>query len=81
MDALLSDAYAAVEWLDDRRRVGDIGVLGLSQGGLVAAVTAQSHYHVESAVLEIQCVSTPLAAIAEQGHLAVGQARGVDIRF
>jgi fermentation-respiration switch protein FrsA (DUF1100 family) len=47
----VSDAYAAVEWLDDRRTVGDIGVLGLSQGGLVAAITAESHKRVSSLVL------------------------------
>jgi len=47
----ISDAYAAVEWLDDRRDVGDIGILGLSQGGLVAAITAESHKRVSSLVL------------------------------
>ena len=47
----ISDAYAAIEWLDDRRNVGDIGVLGLSQGGLVAAITAESHRRVSSLVL------------------------------
>jgi len=47
----ISDAYAAIEWLDDHRSVGDIGVLGLSQGGLVAAITAESHKRVSSVVL------------------------------
>lgn len=47
----ISDAYAAIEWLDDQRMVGDIGVLGLSQGGLIAAVTAESHKRVSSLVL------------------------------
>lgn len=47
----ISDAYAAVEWLDDRKNVGDIGVLGLSQGGLVGAITAESHKRVSSLVL------------------------------
>jgi fermentation-respiration switch protein FrsA (DUF1100 family) len=47
----VSDAHAAVEWLDDHRRVGDIGVLGLSQGGLVGAITAESHKRVSSLVL------------------------------
>lgn len=47
----ISDAYAAVEWLTDQRHVGDIGVLGLSQGGLVAAITAESHHRVSSLVL------------------------------
>jgi hypothetical protein len=46
-----SDAYAAVEWLDDHRRIGDIGVLGLSQGGLVGAITAESHKRVSSLAL------------------------------
>lgn len=47
----ISDAYAAMEWLDDHKMVGDIGVLGLSQGGLVAAITAESHKRVSSLVL------------------------------
>jgi pimeloyl-ACP methyl ester carboxylesterase len=47
----VSDAYAAVEWLDDHKNVGDIGVLGLSQGGLVGAITAESHKRVSSLVL------------------------------
>jgi fermentation-respiration switch protein FrsA (DUF1100 family) len=47
----ISDAHAAIEWLDDRRYVGDIGVLGLSQGGLVGAITAESHKRVSSLVL------------------------------
>jgi len=47
----ISDAYAAVEWLDDHRGIGDIGVLGLSQGGLVGAITAESHKRVSSLVL------------------------------
>ncbi|MCP4303706.1 MAG: alpha/beta hydrolase [bacterium] len=47
----VSDAYAAVEWLDDQRKVGDIGILGLSQGGLVGAITAESHRKVRSLVL------------------------------
>ena len=47
----ISDAYAAVEWLDDHKNVGDIGVLGLSQGGLVAAITAESHKRISSLVL------------------------------
>ncbi len=47
----ISDAYAAMEWLDDQRIVGDIGVLGLSQGGLVASHVAESHRKVSSLVL------------------------------
>lgn len=47
----VSDAYAAVEWLDDHRSVGDIGVLGLSQGGLVGTITAEAHKRVSSLVL------------------------------
>jgi pimeloyl-ACP methyl ester carboxylesterase len=47
----ISDAYAAVEWLDDHRKVGDIGVLGLSQGGLVGTITAEAHKRVSSLVL------------------------------
>ncbi len=47
----VSDAYAAIEWLDERKNVGDIGVLGLSQGGLVAAITAEAHKRVSSLVL------------------------------
>ena len=47
----ISDAHAAIEWLDDQRVVGDIGVLGLSQGGLVASITAESHRKVSSLVL------------------------------
>jgi alpha/beta superfamily hydrolase len=47
----VSDAYAAVEWLDDNRKVGDIGVLGLSQGGLVGTITAEAHKRVSSLVL------------------------------
>lgn len=47
----ISDAYAAIEWLDDQKVVGDIGVLGLSQGGLVAAITAEAHKRVSSLVL------------------------------
>lgn len=46
-----SDAYAAVEWLVDQKKIGDIGVLGLSQGGLVAALTAEAHKRVRSVVL------------------------------
>ena len=47
----ISDAHAAIEWLDDRKYVGDIGVLGLSQGGLVGAITAESDKRVSSLVL------------------------------
>jgi fermentation-respiration switch protein FrsA (DUF1100 family) len=47
----ISDAYAAIEWLDGHKNVGDIGVLGLSQGGLVGAITAESHKRVSSLVL------------------------------
>jgi pimeloyl-ACP methyl ester carboxylesterase len=47
----VSDAYAAVEWLDNHKIVGDLGVLGLSQGGLVGAITAESHKRVSSLVL------------------------------
>jgi pimeloyl-ACP methyl ester carboxylesterase len=46
-----SDASAAIEWLDDQRKIGPIGVLGLSQGGLVGAVTADTHKEVRSLVL------------------------------
>jgi pimeloyl-ACP methyl ester carboxylesterase len=35
-----SDASAAIEWLGDQKKIGPIGVLGLSQGGLVGAITA-----------------------------------------
>ncbi len=45
------------------------------------AIPPQTHDYIESAVLEIQCVSTPLAAIAQYRYLPIGQARGVDIRF
>lgn len=47
----ISDAHAAIDWLDGHRNVGDIGVLGLSQGGLVAAITAESDHRVSSLVL------------------------------
>jgi fermentation-respiration switch protein FrsA (DUF1100 family) len=47
----ISDALAAVEWLDDQKRVGDIGILGLSQGGLVGSITAESHKKVSSLAL------------------------------
>ena len=47
----VSDAMAAVEWLRDHGKVGDIGILGLSQGGLVGTITAESHYGVRSLVL------------------------------
>lgn len=47
----VSDANAAVEWLDDHRKVGDIGILGLSQGGLVGSITAESNRRVRSLAL------------------------------
>ena len=47
----VSDAMAAVEWLDDDRRFGDIGILGLSQGGLVGSITAEANTSVDSLVL------------------------------
>ncbi|MEN8234925.1 MAG: alpha/beta hydrolase [Actinomycetota bacterium] len=47
----VADALAAVDFLDDQGRIGRIGVLGLSQGGLVGAVTAEAHKRVESLVL------------------------------
>lgn len=47
----VSDTLAAIEYLDDMSRVGHIGVLGLSQGGLVASVAASSHREVEALVL------------------------------
>ncbi len=47
----VSDAMAAVEWLERDRRFGDIGILGLSQGGLVGSVTADEHTAVDSLVL------------------------------
>ncbi|MEA2027034.1 MAG: alpha/beta fold hydrolase, partial [Chloroflexota bacterium] len=47
----VSDALAAVEWLDGHEGIGDIGVLGLSQGGLVGSITAASDARVSSLVL------------------------------
>lgn len=47
----VSDASAAIEWLDDHKKIGPIGVLGLSQGGLVGAITADIHKEVRSLVL------------------------------
>lgn len=47
----VSDASAAIEWLDDQKKIGPIGVLGLSQGGLVGAITADIHKEVQSLVL------------------------------
>jgi fermentation-respiration switch protein FrsA (DUF1100 family) len=47
----VSDASAAIEWLDDHKKIGPIGVLGLSQGGLVGAITADTHKEVQSLVL------------------------------
>jgi uncharacterized protein len=47
----VSDASAAIEWLDDQNKIGQIGVLGLSQGGLVGAITADNHKEVASLVL------------------------------
>jgi uncharacterized protein len=47
----VSDASAAIEWLDDQKENGPIGVLGLSQGGLVGAITADTHKEVRSLVL------------------------------
>jgi fermentation-respiration switch protein FrsA (DUF1100 family) len=47
----VSDALAAVEWLDADEAIGSIGVLGLSQGGLVGAITAEADERVDSLVL------------------------------
>lgn len=47
----VSDASAAIEWLGDQNKIGQIGVLGLSQGGLVGAITADNHKEVASLVL------------------------------
>jgi fermentation-respiration switch protein FrsA (DUF1100 family) len=47
----VSDASAAIEWLGDQKKIGQIGVLGLSQGGLVGAITADTHQEVASLVL------------------------------
>ena len=47
----ISDAQAAVDWLEAQDGIGPIGVLGLSQGGLVASITAASNDAVESLVL------------------------------
>jgi len=47
----VSDASAAIEWLGDQKKIGQIGVLGLSQGGLVGAITADNHKEVASLVL------------------------------
>lgn len=47
----ISDAIAAVDWLDDQRGIGQIGIVGLSQGGLVAAVAAATDKRVEALVL------------------------------
>jgi hypothetical protein len=47
----ISDALAAVDYLDRHRRVDDIGVLGLSQGGLVGSATAAADHRVSSLVL------------------------------
>jgi pimeloyl-ACP methyl ester carboxylesterase len=47
----ISDAMAAVDWLERDRRFGDIGILGLSQGGLVGSVTAETNNAVDSLVL------------------------------
>jgi hypothetical protein len=47
----VSDALAAVDWLDDQPRIGHIGIIGLSQGGLVASVTAATDSRVEAVVL------------------------------
>ena len=47
----VSDALAAVEWLDGHEGIGDIGVRGLSQGGLVGSITAAVDARVSSLVL------------------------------
>ena len=47
----ISDALAAVAWLDRKPRIGHIGIVGLSQGGLVGAVTAATDRRVEALVL------------------------------
>lgn len=47
----VADADAAINWLQRQRRIGDIGVLGLSQGGLVAAITAEANSRVSSLAL------------------------------
>jgi len=46
-----SDALAAVAWLDNQPRIGHIGIVGLSQGGLVGAVAASMEKRVEALVL------------------------------
>lgn len=47
----VSDALAAVAWLDRQPRIGHIGIVGLSQGGLVGAVTAATDKRVKALVL------------------------------
>mgnify|MGYP001815378741 CR=1 FL=1 len=47
----VSDALAAIDWLEAQEGIGPIGVLGLSQGGLVGSITAASSDAVESLVL------------------------------
>ena len=47
----ISDALAALAWLDRQPRIGHIGIVGLSQGGLVGAVTASMDKRVEALVL------------------------------
>lgn len=47
----VSDAMAAARWLERDRRFGDIGILGLSQGGLVGSVTAEANTSIDSLVL------------------------------
>ncbi len=46
-----TDARAAVEWLDDRGEVGDIGIVGHSEGGLIAPMVANATDDVEFVVL------------------------------
>ena len=47
----VSDAVAALDWLDAQEDIGSLGVLGLSQGGLVGSLTAASDDRVASLAL------------------------------
>ena len=47
----ISDALAAVDYLDRQPNIGHIGIIGLSQGGLVASVTAASDRRVQAVAL------------------------------
>lgn len=69
----VADALAAVEYLDDLREVQDIGIVGLSQGGLVGSVTAAADRRVDSLVLW-----SPVANPVDTYKTVLGEANVLD---